>query len=102
LAGLSGFPTVEREEGETPQQALSRWSKEKGFSLSRFTPLGEISHVFSHRHWIGNVVVAEVDEAEQRCKGWEWVKMNVLFTKTFPVVYQKVIKMALDKNESMN
>lgn len=94
LAGLSGFPTIECMKKENSMNAIRRWSEEVGFNLHNAQELGEVSHIFSHRHWKGIVVRGELDLKIQLPSNLEWVDRKALFNRTFPVVYQKVIKAA--------
>lgn len=98
LAGMSGLPTVERVQGEGLMQSLNRWAEENALSLCHAKKCGEISHVFSHRHWKGVLVHVEITSFRSLPKGCEWVEVKDLFQRAFPVVYQKVIKMALNSN----
>jgi len=97
FAGLWEFPGGKIEPDETPEAALTRELEEEiGIYADKFTPLGFVSHAYTHKHvtilffsckqWKGEIIPQEHQEAK-------WFHHSELHTVPVPEADIPIIKL---------
>ncbi|SHF17597.1 A/G-specific DNA-adenine glycosylase [Seinonella peptonophila] len=93
LAGFWSLPTIERDKGESAIDAAIRWGELHGILLRNGRQVGELEHIFTHRHW--NIEVLEMDYLgienmyNENISLWTYEKFS---NSTLANVYRKALK----------
>jgi A/G-specific adenine glycosylase len=90
LANMWGVPVLPR----TQKDDLAMKIKESLLNVDVNTGfLGEVSHVFTHRHWKIIVAACRIESEVKTDPRFKWVKINEIDILPIPVVFQKCLKL---------
>jgi A/G-specific adenine glycosylase len=100
LANLWEFPNVEIDFPlQNERRQLAGLSEDTlGVKIESFKRMGQIQHVFSHLIWNIDAYTGTVSAFPKEDQDWKLVTVGELEDYAFPVPYQKMRKLYLDRN----
>jgi A/G-specific adenine glycosylase len=99
LANLWEFPTVEilHPLQHEREQVVTLFNETHDLKIGLEQIIGQIQHVFSHLVWNMRVYIGKINAEMEESNEWKLVTVEEIADYAFPVPYQKMFKLYLDK-----
>jgi A/G-specific adenine glycosylase len=94
LQGMWALPTLENVAEDQVDPYLQQICKEWGFIIRDMKRIGNLEHIFSHRHWKITLITIDLQEKpETLLSNWKWIHQDQIKEFAFPTAYRKAIDM---------